>query len=236
MYMIDGILLINKEKGITSYDVIRKLKKIFSKGQKIGHAGTLDPFASGLLVVLLGKGTKLMEKFHTFEKEYLVEGEFGYATDTQDITGERISEDMSGKQKNIVDIEEEIRKNFLGEISQIPPMYSAKKINGKKAYQFAREGKEVEIKPKDVVIKKFEIVNYRWPVVEFKIVCSTGTYVRTLINDLGANLGTYGTAISLKRSIIGKFNLDDAYDSEKISVENTDDILEKVVKLEDLNI
>ncbi len=234
--MIDGILLINKEKGITSYDVIRKLKKIFSKGQKIGHAGTLDPFASGLLVVLLGKGTKLMEKFHTFEKEYLVEGEFGYATDTQDITGERISEDMSGKQKNIVDIEEEIRKNFLGEISQIPPMYSAKKINGKKAYQFAREGKEVEIKPKDVVIKKFEIVNYRWPVVEFKIVCSTGTYVRTLINDLGANLGTYGTAISLKRSIIGKFNLDDAYDSEKISVENTDDILEKVVKLEDLNI
>lgn len=234
--MIDGILLINKEKGITSYDVIRKLKKIFPKGQKIGHAGTLDPFASGLLVVLLGKGTKLMEKFHTFEKEYLVEGEFGYATDTQDITGERISEDMSGKQKNIVDIEEEIRKNFLGEISQIPPMYSAKKINGKKAYQFAREGKEVEIKPKDVVIKKFEIVNYRWPVVEFKIVCSTGTYVRTLINDLGANLGTYGTAISLKRSIIGKFNLDDAYDSEKISVENTDDILEKVVKLEDLNI
>lgn len=214
MYMIDGILLIDKEVGITSYDVIRRLKKVLEKGQKIGHGGTLDPFASGLLLVLLGKGTKMMERIHSLEKEYLVKGEFGFSTDTQDITGKVL-------EKNTVipkidDIEKVVKESFLGNISQIPPMYSAKKIKGKKSYELARKGESVELKPKEIYIKEFEILKYEYPNIECRIVCSSGTYVRTLIHDLGIRLGTYATAKELRRTHIGEFSILDALSSKDI--------------------
>jgi len=215
--MIDGILLINKQVGITSYDVIRKLKRVLPKGQKIGHAGTLDPFATGLLIILLGKYTKKMAEILEMEKEYVVKAEFGYATDTQDVTGRKTIEVANLKYVKESKIRNLIEENFLGEIKQIPPQFSAKKIKGKKAYEFAREGKEVKLKPNLVTVKKFEIINYDWPIVSFKIICSSGTYVRTLVNDLGELLGTYATAMELKRTRIGEYTLKDVLKSEEIS-------------------
>ncbi len=215
--MIDGILLINKQAGITSYDVIRNLKRVLPKGQKIGHAGTLDPFATGLLIILLGKYTKKMGEILEMEKEYFVKAEFGYATDTQDVTGRKTMEVENLKYVKESKIRSLIEKNFLGEIKQVPPQFSAKKIKGKKAYEFAREGKEVKLKPNLVTIKNFEIINYDWPIVSFKIICSSGTYVRTLANDLGELLGTYATAVELKRTRIGEYTLEDAIKSEEIS-------------------
>lgn len=234
--MIDGILLINKEKGITSYDVIRKLKKILPKGQKIGHAGTLDPFATGLLIILLGKGTKLMDTFHGFKKEYVVEVEFGYATDTQDSTGTKT--DVNKEQGNIP--EEEIIScigdNFIGDLQQIPPIYSAKKISGKKAYELAREGKNVTIQPKVITVYEFEIIKYDFPFCSFNIISSTGTYIRTLVHDLGIKMGTFATAIELKRKSIRDFSLENAYDSGKISEDHREGILREVIKLDDIKL
>ncbi|HRY22290.1 MAG TPA: tRNA pseudouridine(55) synthase TruB [Candidatus Dojkabacteria bacterium] len=214
--MIDGILLINKEARITSYDVIRKLKKVLPLGQKIGHAGTLDPFATGLLIILLGKYTKKMEEILKMEKEYLVKAEFGYSTDTQDVMGEKVQGALDMDKVEVGEIETIIKENFVGEISQTPPQFSAKKIKGRKAYEFAREGKEVKLQPKLVTIKDFEIIDYDWPLVSFKIVCSSGTYVRTIVNDLGELLGTYATAVELKRTRIGEYTLGDAIKSQEI--------------------
>ncbi len=215
--MIDGILLIDKEEEITSYTAIRMLKRILPKGQKIGHAGTLDPFATGLLVILLGKATKLMNTIHGLDKEYIVKAEFGYATDTQDCTGEKMKTIPTLPQISEEELKENISKYFLGNISQLPPQYSAKKINGQKAYDLAREGKEVELKPKGISIYSFETVDYNWPFVTFKIKCSTGTYIRTLVNDLGEEVGTYATAVELRRTRIGKFLVEDAVSTKTFS-------------------
>jgi len=216
MYMIDGILVIDKEKGITSYTVINKLKKVLPRGQKIGHAGTLDPFATGVLPILLGKATKLMNRIHEFGKEYLVTAEFGYMTDTQDGTGEKIEKDENPTPQEKGVIENVVKENFIGNISQLPPRYSAKKVGGFRAYDLAREGKEFELTPKEISVKEFEIVNYTWPRVKFRIICSTGTYIRTLINDLGIKLGTYATAIELQRTQVGPFKLENSISSKDI--------------------
>ncbi len=216
--MIDGILLIDKEENITSYTAIRMLKRILPKGQKIGHAGTLDPFATGLLVVLLGKATKLMDTIHSLDKDYEVKAEFGYATDTQDCTGEKIKTSPTLPQISEEELKENISKYLLGEISQLPPQYSAKKVNGQKAYDLAREGKEVELKPKDISIYSFDIVDYNWPTVTFRIKCSTGTYIRTLVNDLGERVGTYSTAVALRRTRIGGFEIADAISTKDLFV------------------
>jgi len=229
--MIDGILLIDKEKGITSYDVIRKLKKILPKGQKIGHAGTLDPFATGLLIILLGRGTKLMEDILQLEKGYIVKAEFGYATDTQDITGKKVLEDNKGLVVPKYSLEEIIKKNFLGEIRQVPPSYSAIKIKGKKAYEYARDGKEVQINSRAINISEFSCLDYNWPFVTFKILCSSGTYVRTLINDLGIQSGAYATAVELRRFKIGNYLSERAFKSEEISEGNIDRILNSIINL-----
>jgi tRNA pseudouridine55 synthase len=214
--MIDAVLLIDKERNITSYDVIRKLKKVLPKGQKIGHAGTLDPFATGLLIILLGKYTKRMVDILGMDKEYIVKGEFGYATDTQDITGKKIKEADNLEQISEEKINKVLESKFTGVISQTPPQFSAKKIKGKKAYEYAREGKKVKLKAKEVEVKDFKIVNYNWPLVQFKVVCSSGTYIRTLINDLGETLGVWATAVELKRTRIGEYRLEDALSSKDI--------------------
>jgi tRNA pseudouridine55 synthase len=220
MYMIDGILIIDKEVGITSYDVIRKLKRVLGKEQKIGHGGTLDPFASGVLLVLLGKGTKLMERIHTLKKEYVVKGEFGFSTDTQDITGNVL--EKSNSIPKYEDIERVIAEHFVGDILQTPPIYSAKKVNGKRAYELARKGEVPTLKAKGISVFEFEISKYEYPNIECRIICSSGTYVRTLIHDLGIKLNTFATAKELKRVGIGDFNISNSVSSK--------DIDEKVVK------
>jgi tRNA pseudouridine55 synthase len=227
--MIDGILLIDKEEGITSYDVIRKLKKSLPKGQKIGHAGTLDPFATGLLVILLGKGTKLMEKFHTFQKRYTVKAEFGYATDTQDLTGIKIAQVPNLKPISKKEIQDVIESSFKGEILQLPPIYSAKKIHGQKAYTLARQGQEVSLERKEIRVDEFTITEYAWPFVTFNILCSTGTYVRTLIDDLGRNLDSLATAVSLRRECIGNFVVTSSIKSKDIEKV---DIQEEILNLD----
>ncbi|HOV29613.1 MAG TPA: tRNA pseudouridine(55) synthase TruB [Candidatus Dojkabacteria bacterium] len=234
--MIDGILLINKEKGITSYDVIRKLKKIFPREQKIGHAGTLDPFAGGLLIVLLGKGTKLMNTIGKLEKKYIVTAEFGYATDTQDSTGKKIFTHSELSKITREKIEEKLTEKFLGEIDQTPPLYSAKKVKGKKAYELAREGKAVVLNPRKIFVKEFNILDYNWPFVKFEIICSSGTYIRTLIDDLGKSLGTFATAVDLDRISIGGYNVKEAFNSKDITMENKELILETVINLEDIQL
>lgn len=225
---MDGILLINKIEGVTSYDVIRKIKRYIPRNQKIGHAGTLDPFASGLLIILLGRATKLMDTFHTLNKEYEVVANFGFCTDTQDIEGDVIQRSDISKEISKEEIKEIIEKKYLGNINQIPPLYSAKKVNGQRAYDLAREGKEVVLKGKDIEILKFEEINRDWPKVTFSIICSTGTYIRTLIDDLGKDLDIFGTAVSLCRKSIGDFKLEDALDFSTID----EHILEKVIDID----
>ena len=229
--MIDGILLIDKEVGITSYDVIRILKKVFDKGQKIGHAGTLDPFATGLFIILLGKATKMMNTFHTYEKTYLVEGELGYCTDTQDREGKVIKKDETKITPSRDEIETIIEENFMGDITQIPPSYSAKKVEGKKAYDLAREGKELTLKPVNISISQFEVYEYEYPMLKCKIKCSTGTYIRTLIHDLGIKLGTYATTKELRRVTIGSFDVKEAVLSKDITDENMENILKRVINI-----
>jgi tRNA pseudouridine55 synthase len=224
--MINGILLIDKKKGITSYDVIRNIKKDYPKGTKIGHTGTLDPFATGLLIIMIGReATKLMDRFHKFKKRYIVDAQFGFETDTQDITGVVLSKSDDGIVPTRKDIEIKINENFLGKIKQIPPKYSAKKIKGKKAYQLAREGKEFKLKPKEIEIYEFKILEYDYPNIKYEVLCSTGTYIRTLVHDLARVLGTYATATDLRRTDIGPFSVKNA-DGSIIEIDKVLEILD----------
>ena len=227
--MLNGILLIDKEKDITSYDVIRKLKRLLPRKYKIGHAGTLDPFATGLLIIMLGKATKLMNDFHKLNKTYEVKAEFGFSTDTQDVTGEKLNEVDVTTPIPQEQIEGCIKENFLGNISQLPPIYSAKKIHGKAAYRLARAGKEVKLQPKEIEINKFEILEYTWPYVSFKIQCSTGTYIRTLVDDLGKKLESLSTAIELRRTRIGFFGIEDSVES--LTINEAFNIEEKYIEI-----
>ncbi len=209
----------DKQKDITSYDVIRRIKKCFEHKIKIGHAGTLDPFATGLLIVLLGKGTKLERDIHRLKKVYTVDGVFGIETDTQDITGEIVNRseiDISKEQL------ENILPSFVGKILQIPPAYSAKKINGKKAYELAREGVEVKLKPKEVEVYAIELLDFQFPNFKLNIECSTGTYIRTIVHDIGKFLDTFATARSLRRDSIGNFKVSDSLIFEDITKESVE--------------
>ncbi len=212
----NGILLIDKEAGITSYDVIRKLKQYFPKGQKIGHAGTLDPFATGLLVILLGKFTKKSLEIMRMHKSYTVTAEFGYETDTHDPTGNRVAKDDELDEISENEIEEALEK-FRGKIKQTPPDFSAKRVKGKRAYDLARQGKNVKLEPREIEIYRLEQAGHDWPRVKFEVECSKGTYVRTLVVDLAQELGTYATPIELRRTKIGKYDVKDAVGSDKLS-------------------
>lgn len=212
--MKNGILLIDKAVGVSSYDEIRKIKRDFAsrgelKGQKIGHAGTLDPFASGLLIVLLGQDCKRFDEFQGMKKTYVVKAEFGYETDTQDCTGQVIVKDEKESWRSVTreQIESAIKIGFVGEISQLPPIYSAKKVNGQRAYDLARAGKEVVLQSKNVHVYEFNILAFDMPFVTFEIVCSSGTYIRTLVRDLAVSLGTKATAVELRRTRVGEYEL-----------------------------
>lgn len=214
MQTLDGILLVDKEKALTSYSIIRQLKKIIGNDIKIGHAGTLDPFATGLLIVLLGKSTKLTETIHKLHKTYTATAEFGYQTDTLDPTGKIIKRDKSLKNIDTQTIKTIIKQYFQETIIQTPPIYSAQKIKGKRAYDLARQGKKIKTRPKQVTIYRFETLKYKWPRVEFEIECSTGTYIRTLVSDLAHKLCTYATTVELRRTKIGEFSIEHAIPSQ----------------------
>lgn len=204
--MWNGIIIINKEPGFTSHDVVAKMRGICGQ-RKIGHTGTLDPAAVGVLPVCLGSATKLCDLLTDKDKEYVAELLLGVETDTQDTTGQVLRE------RPVSVTPEQVRQcavSFTGHIMQVPPMYSALKINGKKLYELAREGREVERSARPVTIHELEILELRLPVVRFRVVCSKGTYIRTLCADMGEKLGCGGAMQSLRRTRSGSFLLSDA--------------------------
>lgn len=206
MSEMDGILNIYKEKGFTSHDVVAKMRGIL-KQKKIGHTGTLDPDAVGVLPVCLGKGTKLCSLLTDWEKQYEAVLRLGIMTDTEDMTGEILKTSPCTSSK------EEVFKaihSFVGSYDQTPPMYSAKKVNGKKLYEIAREGKIIERKPTKVKIIDIEIKEISLPDVTFTVTCSKGTYIRSLCRDIGEKLGCGGCMASLKRIRTGSFSIDSA--------------------------
>lgn len=211
--MYNGIINVYKEKGFTSHDVVAKLRGIL-KQKKIGHTGTLDPDATGVLPVCLGSGTKLCDMLTDRSKEYEAVLLLGVSTDTEDISGK-----VTDRREVSAD-EERIRNtvmSFIGEYDQIPPMYSAIKVNGKKLYELAREGREIERKPRRVTIESLEIINLELPRVKFRVGCTKGTYIRSLCRDIGEAAGCGGCMESLVRTRVGGFILKDAYTLSQIS-------------------
>lgn len=230
---MDGVLIVDKPIGKTSFDIVRDVRKKYQI-KKVGHIGTLDPMASGVLPVLIGKATKLSDILVEHDKEYISVLKLGKSTDTGDSEGtitetdenylEKIGElpnnlqiaEKETLQKNIGEIEkaECIRKvlnAFLGDSFQIPPMYSALKINGKKLYELAREGKTVERKPRKINISEIELLEYKEPdEIKFRVVCSKGTYIRVLCEDIAKKMGTVGYMSFLRRTRVGSFKIEDA--------------------------
>ena len=207
---MDGIIVINKEKGCTSHDIVYKVKKMFNT--KVGHTGTLDPNATGVLPILLGKGTKISKYLIEHDKEYEVVLQLGVKTTTADEEGE-IIEEKEVLKESLEQLEiERILKSFIGKIKQMPPKYSAIKVNGKKLYEYARKGQEVEIKPREVEIYNIEITNIQKEKkqIEFKVSCSKGTYIRTLCEDIAEKMRTVGYMKELKRTKVGDFNIEQA--------------------------
>ena len=209
---MEGIIIVNKPKGITSFDVIRKLKKIL-KTKKIGHTGTLDPLATGIMLVCVGRATKLASDLEAKDKIYIADFDIGYATDTYDIEGKKIA-------KNIIEISkenlEQSIKKFIGNIKQIPPMYSAIKIDGNKLYHLARKGIEVERPERDVTIEYINLLDFKDNKAKIKTKVSKGCYIRSLIFDIGQDLGTYATMTALQRKQVGDYSLEESYSLEQI--------------------
>ena len=213
---MNGLLVVNKPKNKTSRDVVNELNHIFSF-KKIGHTGTLDPLATGVLVCLFGKYTKLVNLITSYEKEYVATIKLGIKTDTLDITGNIIDK----KEVNITKEKiEEVFNNFPKKYYQTVPLYSAVKINGKKLYEYARNNEKVILPKREVSIYKLELLEYNNTIIKFKALVSKGTYIRSLIDDLMHNLNTYGVMQELIRAKQGNFTLNDSYTLEDIKNNN----------------
>lgn len=212
-----GFLNIYKPVGMTSHDVVSVLRRV-TKIKQIGHTGTLDPFAEGVLPICIGKATRLIEYLQD-DKEYLATVQFGAATNTFDLDGEKVF--TSDKKVSRDDIKEGL-KSFEGEIFQLPPIFSAIKVKGKKLYEYARKGEEVEIQSRKVVIENIELKNFDEELQQAQILlkCSKGTYIRSIANDLGKNLGCGGYLIKLIRTQAGKFRVENSVQLDGIDVES----------------
>jgi len=213
-----GFILINKPIGITSHDVVNKLREI-TRIKKIGHSGTLDPFADGLLILAIGREfTKKLFNFQKKDKEYIATLKLGAVSDSFDKEG-KISEIKIKKIPTKKEVQS-VLNTFLGEIEQMPPIFSAKKIKGKKAYQLARRGVRVDLKPQKVKIYKISLLDYRFPFLKIKINCSYGTYIRSLANELGEKLGCGAYLENLTRTKIGDFSIKNAIELSKLNQQN----------------
>ena len=209
------LLLIDKPFEWTSFDVVNKLRYKL-KMKKIGHAGTLDPLATGLLIVCTGRMTKRIEEFMGLEKEYTGKFVLGQSTPSHDLETEVTGvQDISGLTDEMI---HEATRALTGNISQLPPMHSAIKVGGKRAYQFARKGHDIELKHRDVEVKEFEITNITLPEAAFRIVCSKGTYIRSIARDFGNALGVGAYLTELRRTRIGNFRIEDAISIEEVAV------------------
>ena len=228
---MNGIIVINKEKNYTSHDVVAKLKKKLNIS-KVGHTGTLDPNATGVLPILIGKGTKFSKYLINHDKIYEVELELGKKTDTADIEG-KVIEEENVDEKYIKENLLQVLESFVGKQEQIPPMYSAIKKNGKKLYEYARAGEKVDIEPRKIEIYKIDLNKYDKNIISFVVSCSKGTYIRSLCEDIAEKLNTVGYMKNLKRLQVGKFNIKDAVYIDDIDLKNVNDhliTLEEILK------
>jgi tRNA pseudouridine55 synthase len=226
---MNGLLIINKPKGYTSHDVVNVLRKKLNT-KKVGHTGTLDPNATGVLQVLVGTATRISKYLIEHEKTYIATIVLGKKTDTGDIEGKIIEEDS-----NLMDVDgnelEQVIKSFLGKQSQIPPMYSAIKVDGKKLYEYAREGKSVELKPREIEILDINLIAYKNNEIEFSVRCSKGTYIRTLCEDIAKKLGTIGYMKELQRTSVNQFSIEKSILLEELENIN---VLEKIISIEEI--
>lgn len=233
---MNGIIIINKHKGCTSHDIVYKVKKMFN--EKVGHTGTLDPMATGVLPLLIGKGTQCSKYLINHDKIYNVALQLGEKTDTADSEGKVIEtkevKEETLKKENI----EKIFEKFKGKQEQIPPIYSAIKVNGKKLYEYARKGQEVEIKPRKIEIYNIELlnINEKQKQIEFQVSCSKGTYIRSLCEDIAQRLETVGYMLELKRIQVGNFNIKEAITIEQLenNIDNKEFIEENFIQFEEI--
>ena len=229
---MDGIIVVNKQKGCTSHDVVNKVKKIVNK--KVGHTGTLDPLATGVLPLLIGKGTLCSKYLINHDKVYEVSLKLGISTDTMDAEGKIVEEKEVNSNILAKENVEKVLSSFIGKQEQTPPIYSAIKVAGKKLYEYARKGQEVEIPKREIEIYNIELVgiNKVSKEIEFKVSCSKGTYIRSLCTDIAKALGTIGYMSGLERLQVGKFKIEN---SIKIDESTTKEYIEEhIIGIEEL--
>lgn len=216
---MDGIIVINKPKAYTSHDIVHKAKKIL--GEKVGHTGTLDPNATGVLPLLVGKGTQVSKYLINHDKTYEAILQLGEKKDTADVEGQTIEQkEVSSSMLDKVNVENTL-KELIGKQQQYPPMYSAIKVNGKKLYEYARKGEKIEVEPRNIEIYNIELknINLENKTIEFKVQCSKGTYIRSLCEQIAENLGTVGFMKDLKRTQVGEFRIEDSISVEELENE-----------------
>ncbi len=219
---MDGFLIVDKPKGITSFDVIRILKKEIGRKVKIGHTGTLDPLATGILILAIGKATKFSSYFLKRDKCYSVTAALGLKSDTYDVDGkvETVKCPEIPKQKFTECIE-----SFKGEISQVPPIYSAIRVNGKRAYELARQGKKFTLKPRKIHIYSIDLIGYDYPEFSLNVCCSSGTYIRSLVHDIGVSLGCDAVVKEIRRTKVGSIKVSEAIPLDRINKNNIQSFL-----------
>lgn len=223
---MDGVIIINKQKNFTSHDVVNVIRKKLNT-KKVGHTGTLDPNATGVLPILVGKATKISKYLIEHDKTYIATIKLGEKTDTGDNEGQVIEEKLVPTDLKKEDINN-VLQSFLGKQKQVPPMYSAIKINGKKLYEYAREGKEVKIEAREIEIYKIQLLEYKNSKIKFEVECSKGTYIRTLCEDIAKKLGTVGYMEKLQRTKVNNFKIGDSVLLDDITLENVEEDLIKI--------
>ena len=228
---MDGVIIINKSKGYTSHDIVAKVKKI--TGEKVGHTGTLDPLATGVLPLLIGKGTLCSKYLINHNKTYEVVLKLGIKKSTGDEEGDIIQEENVDEKRLEEKEVKKVLESFLGEQEQIPPIYSAIKINGKKLYEYARKGQEVEVKPRRITIYDIKMlrIDKKSCEIQFEVSCSKGTYIRSLCEDIAERMGTVGYMKELQRTKVGTFTIEQSVLVEDLTKEN---IEEHIITIENL--
>ena len=239
---MDGIIIINKTKGCTSHDIVYKIKKLLN--EKVGHTGTLDPMAEGVLPILIGKGTLLSKYLINHDKKYIVELQLGTKTDTADSEGKIIEEQPVDKEILSKENIKLILKTFIGKQEQVPPIYSAIKVNGKKLYEYARKGQQVELKPRKIEIYDIKLIDFsvEEKLIKFEVFCGKGTYIRSLCEDIATKFETVGYMKSLKRTQVGDFKIENSITIEELnkivednktdSEESIKNLNEKIISIE----
>lgn len=234
---MNGVILINKEKGISSFGVVAKIRKILNI-KKVGHTGTLDPEATGLLPILVGNGTKISKYLIEHDKTYIAKLKLGIKTTTADGEGDILEKDDFKLNKKNVDLYKNVFNSFIGKSTQIPPIYSAIKVDGKKLYEYARKNEEVEIKPREIEIYNIKIIsiNYDENEIDFEVSCSKGTYIRTLCEDIAKKLETCGYMKELKRTRVDNFRIEDAITLEELenNKNNEEYLKNKIISIENI--